>query len=51
MQLGGVNIETSLTALSSSFVTKIKINAGGTMDLGPGYFMDTNLVIIQQMFV
>ncbi len=34
--VGGLNKEASLTASSSSFVTKIRINAGGTMDLGAG---------------
>ena len=34
--VGGLNKEASLTATSSSFVTKIKINAGGTMDLSAG---------------
>ncbi|WP_297692264.1 hypothetical protein [uncultured Eudoraea sp.] len=34
--VGGLNKEASFTATSSAFVTKIKINAGGTMDIGAG---------------
>ena len=34
--VGGLNKEASFTATSSSFVTKIKINAGGRMDLSAG---------------
>ncbi|UCD60132.1 MAG: hypothetical protein JSV59_09565 [Flavobacteriaceae bacterium] len=34
--VGGLNKEASFTATSSSFITKIKINAGGTMDIGAG---------------
>jgi hypothetical protein len=34
--VGGLNKEASFTATSSAFVTKIKINAGGRMDLGAG---------------